>query len=338
MNRIKTFDIAKGVAFIAVVWGHFMSRYGTMFVYTFNLPLFFVVSGYFLNTRKSPGNYGKEKAAQLLLPYLYTSLGLIILSALKEWLLHRSFASALTVAEEVFKKALYGVGLVPAHPMFAVDFIGPIWFLFALFFALLIVRYAISLKYGFCVVMGSMLVGYYSSRMIWFPLELQAGMVLAGYVYVGWLLKRVVERLTEAKRNTYITFLGVFCVTFLLWMWFYAGEKELIFFCINEYPRGLIDFAGPVAAILSVILMSHLFLQYLPVLSDLLVFVGQNTLLMLCFHTLDDRLYSWGIVTLRFPLDSVWTIVLILVLKIALYCVLTGLWLWIRKKWQFSIS
>jgi fucose 4-O-acetylase-like acetyltransferase len=51
-GRMTHFDIAKGIAFIGVVWGHFLSPYGTVIIYTFNLPLFFVVSGYFLNRNK----------------------------------------------------------------------------------------------------------------------------------------------------------------------------------------------------------------------------------------------------------------------------------------------
>ena len=82
-GRMTHFDIAKGIAFIGVVWGHFLSPHGTVIIYTFNLPLFFVVSGYFLNRNKDSITYIREKAVQLLPPYLITGCIMIAISYIK---------------------------------------------------------------------------------------------------------------------------------------------------------------------------------------------------------------------------------------------------------------
>lgn len=51
INRIEWVDIAKGIAILLVVLGHTglavgSARYLDAFIYSFHLPLFFVLSGY----------------------------------------------------------------------------------------------------------------------------------------------------------------------------------------------------------------------------------------------------------------------------------------------------
>lgn len=44
-KRMIEYDIAKGIGIIAVLLGH--SKIGVDIIYTFHMPLFFVISGYF---------------------------------------------------------------------------------------------------------------------------------------------------------------------------------------------------------------------------------------------------------------------------------------------------
>lgn len=70
-SRNKTIDIAKGLLILCVVIGH-----GTKiqclsdFVYQFHMPLFFILSGYFLKKQRNIKIFAKKKAVRLLIPYL----------------------------------------------------------------------------------------------------------------------------------------------------------------------------------------------------------------------------------------------------------------------------
>ncbi len=322
-NRLDYFDIAKGICFIAVVWGHFMSPYGTVLLYTFNLPTFFLISGYFMNKKKSIEEYGAEKAQQLLTPYFLTGGFMILLSILLRG----------DVAEWI-GRVIYAAGLEPEYPFMKVGFVGPIWFFWALLFALVIARVGISHVWTAPVVVIAVLAGYVSSKFIWLPFEIQAGMMLSGYVYVGYLAKCLVNNVKpHIPKGWEWQFTGLITgIMVLLWFWYYSGEEKSVLFCINTYPRGVVDYFGPFAAMFSVILLCAFFVRYIPFVSRGLQWIGKNTLIMLCLHTVDTMFYDWDIL-LHWEDPVIWrSLLVILICKFAVYIGLTNLICVVRRR------
>ncbi len=322
-KRNTGFDIAKGIAFIGVVWGHFLSPYGTVIIYTFNLPLFFVVSGFFLSTKKPVGEYIISKIKQLFPPYFITGIIMIIMAFIKGLMDKMDVREAMVPAMERTGALLYGAGLIPVHPMFDVPFVGPIWFLPALFFALLIVRVCILTPAGYLGIVACVALGYYSSQYIWLPMEIQAGAVMSGYVAIGYIVRQISEAVKKEKttvQNTMIC-IGLFIITLIVWLLYLEDEKESILFCINQYPRGLVDYFGSPFAIFTVILCSILVISHIPVVSTYLSFIGKNSLIMLCAHAVDTMMITWSIYFDSFD-EITWRELLILtVIKFAIYSV-----------------
>lgn len=73
-KRICYIDIAKGFAMLCIIAGHFGIASANRFVYTFHVPLFFLLSGYFLSTKTDFLPSMKQKARQLLVPYYITGI------------------------------------------------------------------------------------------------------------------------------------------------------------------------------------------------------------------------------------------------------------------------
>ena len=143
-NRINYFDIAKGIGMLCVILGHLSVSGINMIVFTFHMPLFFIISGYFLKKHDTKVLIHK-KARQLLVPYLLTCMAIMILSALKDLLLGRT--------EEMFHNLLlwayagfYGSGNPYSQP-FYVKPIGAIWFLLAMFWSVIIYNSIMNRKY-----------------------------------------------------------------------------------------------------------------------------------------------------------------------------------------------
>lgn len=70
-------DIAKGLGMLAVIWGHIDIQYVTSwFVYSFHMPLFFLLSGMLFNKDKYTGflDFIKKRGKRLLIPYLIYSV------------------------------------------------------------------------------------------------------------------------------------------------------------------------------------------------------------------------------------------------------------------------
>ncbi len=75
-KRIEHLDIARGIGILLVVLGHndfeALSPFGQQFIYSFHMPLFFFLSGYFINTSISFLDYFKKRFHSVLKPYLFT--------------------------------------------------------------------------------------------------------------------------------------------------------------------------------------------------------------------------------------------------------------------------
>jgi fucose 4-O-acetylase-like acetyltransferase len=75
-KRIEYLDIAKGIGILLVVLGHndfeVISLFLQRLIYSFHMPLFFLLSGYFLNTAVPFGDFVKKRFHALLKPFFFT--------------------------------------------------------------------------------------------------------------------------------------------------------------------------------------------------------------------------------------------------------------------------
>lgn len=67
---------------LCIIAGHFGIVSAERFVFTFHVPLFFLLSGYFLSTKVSFLPFMKQKARQLLVPYYVTGVVLLIVATI----------------------------------------------------------------------------------------------------------------------------------------------------------------------------------------------------------------------------------------------------------------
>lgn len=65
---------------LCIIAGHFGIVSAERFVFTFHVPLFFLLSGYFLSTKVSFLPFMKQKARQLLVPYYVTGVVLLVVA------------------------------------------------------------------------------------------------------------------------------------------------------------------------------------------------------------------------------------------------------------------
>lgn len=75
-KREAYLDIAKGIGIILVILGHIDVGFATTWFYSFDLPVFFVVTGICFRYRDSFVSYLKSKARRCLIPY--TVFGILI--------------------------------------------------------------------------------------------------------------------------------------------------------------------------------------------------------------------------------------------------------------------
>ena len=69
-KRIEALDIAKGIGIILVIIGHMVSSYPFMWIYSFHMPLFFIISGICFKEEKYPSflRFIKKRIQTIAIP------------------------------------------------------------------------------------------------------------------------------------------------------------------------------------------------------------------------------------------------------------------------------
>ena len=83
-ERVRYFDIAKGIAILCIIAGHMGNGIINNFVFTFHVPIFFLISGYFLKNNTSLKEFALKKYKQLIRPYMITCVCVIVGVTLKD--------------------------------------------------------------------------------------------------------------------------------------------------------------------------------------------------------------------------------------------------------------
>lgn len=77
-SRLEQMDITKGIGILSVIAGYgVVSGVSQNFIYSYHMPLFFLISGYFIKPFNK--NSVKIAAGRLLKPYFFTAILIILI-------------------------------------------------------------------------------------------------------------------------------------------------------------------------------------------------------------------------------------------------------------------
>ena len=286
-QRLTYFDIAKGISIICVILGHLGIDKINRVVFVFHMPLFFFISGYFLSLKQDYITYVKKKLQTLLVPYYFTCFLICILSIPVSFVLKKPVANFFL---NWVGGTIYAAGDGRVHGLFGKFpmFIGALWFLWALFLSLIIVRRildSVPEKYRLFSIAAISYVGYATSRTIWLPLDIQAGMNAALFVYIGYLFNQ--EQFLNCKARPDVI---IICACITAWCIKYFKGFWMV---VNFYGNGLMDVVGAISSIYLLLLLSKK-ISNLPKLNSILEWYGRNSIIILAFHIIELDLIPLG--------------------------------------------
>lgn len=284
-QRLKYVDVARGIAMIAIVLGHLECDALNRVVYTFHLPLFYLISGWFLDARSGLGPFVRKKARQLLLPYYFTCLAYILATVAMN-LIHRVPWHA-ELGDNLLA-TLFGSGASYEVP-FHIPRIGALWFLWALFWAMVMMKLLTKAKGAVRLIAVAVIFGLsvWSEPRFGLPLSLQPGGCALLFVYVGWLLRRAQPRLEALRIPAWAKAAGV-ALALGLWLWFILTFKSF-WLVTADVGRGALDILASCCGCLIVVLLSRLICRGPRQLSGALAFYGRHSLLFLSVHFIELR-------------------------------------------------
>ena len=280
MKREKYFDVAKGIGMLCIIAGHLDIHQIVKLVYPFHVPLFFIISGYFLNENKDVKKVLWKKCKNLFIPYILTIFMEIILSSIYILLRTQDGTTGIqNMARNKIISGIYASGM--KNPLLkGVESVGAIWFLPTLFVSVMIVLLLIHFKYSFVYIITLFFTGILISKIVWLPFGIAVGMCGSLFVFAGWYLKK-----TSILQNPYLWILSLIV---------YLIEISLNLFVIvasNHYPHYITSF-NAILISLGVIILAK-YIEYIRYISDFLSFFGRNSLIVLCVHTIELRYFPW---------------------------------------------
>lgn len=219
LMRLLSIDVFKGFGILLMVIGHIVFNDVVLqmiysFIYSFHMPLFYLVSGYLLNAEKIERDilpYLKKQGKSLLIPYFSFGLFYVLIMTIA-WVL----SSRPTNGEINLSSMIYhflwtnNVGLGMAYAM---------WFLTSLFW----VKCIFSFIYKFCYKWLTLISGLlffcgliFAEKLRYLPWGLDTAIIGIGFYYIGYKLK-IWNRLNSHNNiSINVQRPSVLCVAFIV--------------------------------------------------------------------------------------------------------------------------
>lgn len=284
-KRIPYIDLSKAAAILLVIIGHCYwlkseaaVPYLYSFIYSFHMPLFFILSGMFIkemDTKTAVSKYAKS----YLLPYLVTCLicAVVIVATyvfheqsgeivpyLKKWIISTTYANPANRSNVL-------MGNMPI--------IGILWFLFAIFWSNLI--YSV-LKFKFkglnlyIIMVCVASIGIVSLKVVRLPFSIQSGMCALLFVCLGDIMRRH-DVLNKIKT------LSPVAIFLLAFIWIASFLKGTFTLTYCNFPLGETSIIAAITGSFAFMMLCKQYCKYRD-MGRISEWIGKNTLLILCVH------------------------------------------------------
>lgn len=303
-NRIERFDIVKGFAMICIIAGHFGDGVVCRFVFTFHVPVFFLISGFFF---KNDYEKNKRKICQLLKVYGFTTAMTAILDAIKCLLTtwkQTGFPNSIAAGKKVLYwllAGLYGSGSKSNLLWLQLPVIGAIWFLLAeiwvILFAGFLMEKTKSSKRRIWIITAAVTAffffGFFSAKLTWLPFSVQAGCVSLSFFLIGYAVRKY--RFSNNVNNipailSCLIIWGI-AITFSI-------QHDYMSIVRCAFPDLVLNFAGAISATIVLLQLARIMVEqsWLPSLRLGLEEIGSNTLIFLSFHLIELNVFPWEVI------------------------------------------
>ena len=285
-ERDNTIDIVKSIGILLMILGHhtLVPDLLTNFIFSFHMPLFFILSGYFYR-RKDIHGLIKSDMRHLVRPYFITAFFCILTCLING---NPNGALMRIVSTVASNGSPVTAMFFPGLPL-----IGPIWFLLALFWCKIFYIFLDrktnnTLLWSFFISTSALLFGKYITNL---PFGFLNGFCALVFYAMGdyWNHK------TSGKMNTCLYIAGLSLWIFCIFM----ANLDLSYFECSLYPISMF------ASFIGTYTVYHIARRTPQFMVPILTWLGKNTLLILCYHTLAFYIVTVFEKYLSQPLDMV---------------------------------
>ncbi len=336
-SRQQCVDIAKGIAIVCIILGHLEIEIINRIVFTFHVPIFYLITGYYVSNKRSIKEFVQNKIRTLIVPYTISCFVMTVLSVLKNRITQRD-NSDLAVAMRWIYASLYGAGDSYTEP-FIIYQIGAIWFLLATFWASIILRFLLDRSHSIRVITVALwfVLCCISRRLFWFPFSIQASGPALLYMYFGYVMKGIIPSVKEWNTEGKTVF-----TLFAFWIWIEFVLNFKSFWLVHcDYGRGVIDIFGSICACCCIFQFSCWLNQHSRIIGRSLSFLGYYSLMLLCMHIIELNIFPWdSLIRVMMPEINTYLLLFLKIIgKLAWVIGMTAICIrinWIRRLFGYS--
>lgn len=280
--RQKWIDIAKGISMLLVIIGHvsfgLQGIWDFSFVYGIHLVMFFLLSGYTLKKRDITKEFINNKFSRLMVPYFYTCAAIMITDVVNSYFINHDksiYTLTYIVGRDLLRSFFASGSITTIGTIDLGTRIGAIWFLPAMFFAVLLFQGLLHItqddkKLGVYTAFIALL-GYITARFIWLPFSIQSAMMAVFFLWIGYEI-RVHGILDKIRWYHYV----IAQVVFLYGIFNHYCNISFVVADISDLVLSVI--VGLAGCLLIYLLSRVLERGYL------LAYIGKISLTVLCVH------------------------------------------------------
>lgn len=283
-QRISWCDSARGLAILLVIVAHSFGdgNFIKNFIYSFHIPLFFILSGYCLKFNKNRCNLFtilRNNFVHLIFPSIF----IIVLCCFIR------YGFRYDTVKVTFLSIFYGNGLLDSR---FVDYFGiiplygPYWFLICLFFSkilyILLELYLSNSNIKNIVYFLFLFLGIIIGKVMWLPLSFDVVFVALFFLKIGNLYRKLEDRI---HNDFYI-------VCFIIWF----------SFLLNGFTLNLAERYLPLGifSVIESICGSFVFIYFFKLFDKfwILNYIGKNSLMILIIHSIEIILFDYNFIIL----------------------------------------
>lgn len=273
MEKIRNnyIDFLKGIGIILVILGHHKNIL-TNWIYSFHMPLFFILSGVFHKNEESFFKFIKKKSKGLLVPYYVLSAILFVF-----WLVIGRKYGESAINKTPIKESFAGIfyGIIRIKGVSSMEWGEPMWFLLCLFVVSTIFYFLckLDLKKVILIEIFLFFISITSKKYIpiALPWNIQRAFIDIIFYSIGYYCRTFIKDQSSKKFFQ----IGIICLFVNLSIYFN-----------NKYFKGLINYNIDLIYLIGGFFGSFAIINLFKVVKKnrIIEYLGKNTLILLAFH------------------------------------------------------
>lgn len=284
-KRLVWVDIAKAIAIICMIVGHEVTNNTLrVFIFSFHMPLFFILSGYTSGYVDTWIKFGNKTKKQFVKVWLLAVLMVILLGL--ENLLVGTF-SLTKMIEADAQGIFWGSNM----PWMKVQTVAIMWFLFVFFWAKILfngLQVVFQNKYNGAILGILAYFAFVISQKQWLPQAFDIVPIAGLFMWVGSFIKNFEKNTTSSNS---IALSVLFVIIFCYWI-LCVQNGVTIEMATRQYPLFIVSILEAIAGTIMVCWISKGLAQKSFLVKSFQL-IGQHTLAIMSIHQLDFYWINW---------------------------------------------